>query len=148
MKIARDTVDFNKEIIFGEIGAVLGAPASSFIISRFTSSVNVISYSAVIGAIIGAAIVWIATRVYDQLKMHKLSTKKFFGDIAFLTPVAFALTLLIYYPTLFLMSKYMLLSENKVIFSVILAQLIAFALFLTAINLYRYILLKITGRRI
>lgn len=144
----RSTFDFNKELIFGEVGAMICAPLSAFIASKFTNTTDIISSIAVAGSILGACIFWIAMRISDQKKRHMLSKNKFIKDIELFTPVAFVLTLLIYYPSLFLISKYLLTQGNKVISSVIGSQLIAFATFLAAINIYRIILIKLYNKEL
>ena len=44
------TIDFNKELLFGEIGSVICAPLVALIVSRVTSAAGTISTSAVVGS--------------------------------------------------------------------------------------------------
>jgi len=140
--------NFNKELIFGEVGALVGAPSVSYLTSQITESVNIISSSAVAGAMFGAASFWLIMRVYDDTRDHHLSLKEFAEDIAYFTPVAFFLTCLIYYPLLFFISRYFIKHTVGVLSSVVFSQFIAFALFFISMNVYRYFLLKVVGKRL
>lgn len=140
--------DFNKEIIFGEVGAIIGAPALGCISSQVTNSPSLISTSAVIGSVLGAALFWFSMRVYDKKRRGQLSKRGFIEDIVYFTPVAFVLALLLYYPSLFLVSKYLIKHHNAVIFSVLFSQFIAFFFFIISINLYNYFLFKLVGKRL
>jgi hypothetical protein len=142
------TYDFNKELLIGEIGSIVSAPTIAYVVSQFTKNTNVISTSAVLGAVFGACLFWILTRIHDQRKYKTLSVKNFAGDIAYFTPVAFGLALLIYYPSLYLGSHYLLTSGDKVVYSVILSQAAGFILFAIAMNSYRYLLFRFVGKRI
>ncbi|MBS3094855.1 hypothetical protein J4474_04270 [Candidatus Pacearchaeota archaeon] len=146
MTNSKNFFNFNKEIIFGEIGALVGAPSVSYLTSQMTESANIISFSAVGGAILGAASFWLIMRIYDDTRNHKLSLKEFAEDIAYFTPVAFFLTCLIYYPLLFFISRYLIRHFTGVLTSVVLSQFIAFTLFFISMNVYRYFLLKVVGK--
>lgn len=143
---------FNKEIVFGEIGALIFIPLFSLITSKFTSSSNIISISAVIGGMIGGAIFWLAIRIYDNYygddKSERESLNKLSLDIAYFAPAAFILGLIVYQPTLFFLSRHLLNIGDKVIYSVILSQAISFWCFLILMNVYRIILYKFFGKRI
>lgn len=159
----RSTFDFNKEILFGELGALLGAPLLSFIVAGLITSPNIssfvvadnpakipsiISSFAVIGAILGAAVFWLLMRAYDEKKRKELSLKHLASDISYFTPGAFVLTLLVYYPLLFLISKHLLNQDYRVLSSVILSQFVAFSLFLISINIYRRFIWKYFGKKL
>ena len=144
----RSTFDFNKEILFGELGALLCVPLVSYIVSRFTSASGVISSFAVGGAIFGACAFWLLMRAYDEKRRKELSVKHLASDIEYFTPGALALALLVYYPTLFLISEHLLTQDYEVLTSVILSQFVAFSLFLVAVNLYRYFIWKIFRKKL
>ena len=141
-----NTFNFNKEILFGELGSILGSPLISYLASQFTSNIKIISFFAVIGAIIGASVFWLSMRVIDKKKQYEKSIANLGKDILYFTPAAFLLTLLIYYPTLYFLSYNFLNSQNKILLSVIFAQLLAFTFFLIMINIYRYFLAKYYGK--
>lgn len=137
---AKSFIDFNKELFCGEVGAIISAPLFAYIASKFNYSPGMISTFAVGGAIFGAAVFWLGTRIYDKKRGHEFSAKGMANDIAYFTPVAFLITLALYYPTLFFLSKKLLTYSGGIVSSVFLSQIIAFSLFLVAINVYRMIL--------
>ncbi len=138
----KDIINFNKEILFGEIGAIVGIQTSSIILSRLDLSASFISYAVVLSAIIGASLFWFAMRMYDKTRHQKYLSKNVIEDISYYAPAAFVLTSLFYYPTLFFTTKYFLEHNRLVEFSATIAQVIAFTLFLIGINVYRFILMK------
>lgn len=148
MKITRETINFNKEILFGEIGALVGVQFASYLFSRLNYSANLLSYMVVMGAIIGASLFWFTMRLYDKSRKNKYTEKKIIEDISYYTPAAFILTGLFYYPTLFFATKYFIEHNRMVEYSATVSQIIAFALFLIGINLYRYILNKYYGKEL
>lgn len=134
--------NFNKEIIFGEFGALLVANVLATIISRVTVNSSIISASAVVGTLIGGALFWLAMRIYHRHKANILHRKEIQSDIHYFTPAAILGGLFIYDPALYFISNYLLNSEHAVTLSVITGQVIAFLLFLGFMNIYRIILLK------
>jgi len=144
----RSTFDFNKEILFGELGALISAPLISYIVSRFTDAPKIISSFAVGGAIFGACVFWLLMRAYDEKTRKELSVKHLESDISYFTPGAFILAMLVYYPSLFLISKHLLTQDYRIISSVILSQFVAFSLYLIAVNIYRYFIWKYFGKKL
>lgn len=142
MKISKETINFNKEILFGEAGALIGTQAGGDISSIFTKNVDIISYSVVFGALVMASVFWLLMRAYDKSRHDKYSLDKFKNDLKYFTPASAFLTFTIYYPVLFFVTRRFLLHNRIVEFSSVLAQSIAFSLFLIGINIYRYILNK------
>jgi hypothetical protein len=140
--------DFNKQILFGEIGSLLGAPLFGFIASLMTTKSNIISGLAVAGSLFGAAVFWLAIRIHDEKRKKKFSVKKMAGDIAYYTPAATPLVFLVYQPVLFFLTKFLLKMGFYSVLSVVLAQFSAFILFLILINVYRIILLKYFKREL
>jgi hypothetical protein len=142
MKISIETINFNKEILFGEIGAIFGIQIVNYTFNKMNYSVNLLSYMVVIGAIIGASLFWFCMRFYDKTRKKKYPEKDIVEDISYLVPASFILTSILYYPTLFLITKY-LIEQNKMIeYVATIPQIIAFCLYLISINIYRYILKK------
>jgi|SRR3989304_6794631 len=148
MRISDEALNFNKELLFGEIGAMIGAPSASYISSHFTSSIDTIAMITVMGAAVGSSILWLSMRIYDKLKKGETSKKKFIEDLAYLVPVASFLVFTIYYPSLYLLSQYFLENDYRAVSSAIMSQISSYILFLLAINTYRYFLLKLTGRKL
>jgi len=143
----RLTFDFNKEIFLGEIGALAGAPLVSFIVSRFTNVLTIISFSGVAGATLGAGIFWVLMRAYDKNTRKELSLKNLASDISYFTPGAFILALLAS-AGLFFISRHLLNQDSGVLSSVAFSQLITFIFFLIGINIYRYFILKYFGKKL
>jgi hypothetical protein len=148
MKISKETLNFNKEILFGEIGALVGTQTGGYISSKFTDSSTLISYSVVAGALVFASLFWLAMRIYDKSKKEKYSEDKFVHDLKYFTPASAFLTFGIYYPVLFFVTKHFLENGRIVEFSAIISQTLAFAFFLVGINVYRNILFNKFGKRI
>ncbi len=141
-------INFNKEILFGEIGALIGAQVFAYFAYLITDSVNRISASATVGALIGAAVFFLSLRAYHKKDEKGFSKEKFAGDLFYFTPAAFLLTISVYYPTLFFLDRYFLGLHFYVSAATLIAQLIAFFCFLVGINVYRYLLLRLTGRKL
>jgi hypothetical protein len=141
-------LEFNKEILIGELGAIISAPLVSFITSKLTDSANAISTSAVLGSLVGGSLLWLATRAYDKERHKTLSINHMAEDVGYFTPVAFLIAVFISYPTLFLLSHHLLVQKDLVIYSIIISEATAFLLFLVAINIYRYFLWKLIGKKL
>ncbi len=146
INISDGAINFNKQILFGEIGAMIGAPLFSYTASQFFSSPNTISAITVIGVIITASAFWLTLRIYDKTRNGKIETRKFLEDLAYFTPVAFVISFLVYYPTLFFLSRFLFSNDYRIVSSAIISQMTAFVIFLTSINFYRYFLIRLTGR--
>ncbi len=147
-KISRAALNFNKEILFGELGAIAGAQVFGYISSESGSHHSLTTILVVAGAMVGSAIFYLISRFYHQKKTKVFSIKKFRTDLLFFTPVALTLTIGIYYPSLYLFEKYFLENIHAVIFSTFLAQTLAFVFFLAGINIYRIILIKSFKRKL
>ncbi|MEM5948608.1 hypothetical protein WKV44_08635 [Spirochaetia bacterium 38H-sp] len=141
-------LNFNKEILIGEIGAILGAQIASYIIFSLTHSRDLASIAAILGSIIGGAILYLPTRYYHQKQANTFSPRKFGKDLLYFTPVALALTILIYYPSLYMFENYFLGKQTFIIFSTFFSQSISFFLFLIAINIYRTAILTIKEKEL
>ena len=140
--------DFNKQILFAEIGAFAGAPLFATFASYLTNSNDFIAYLSVIGAIVGSVILWIATRVYDKRRAGAYALNSLAKDIMYFTPAAFILAMSIYYPSIFYLSRYLFSETGMILSSVIVSQSIAFIAFLTAMNIYRYGLILLVGKHL
>lgn len=151
MKISKSFINFNKQILMGEMGAIIGAQLFSHLASEVFHSVTRVSLAAVIGSMIGSSL-WLFTRAYDMGVHKKFSFKELAEDFVYFTPVAFLLSCIIYYPLLFFLSKSMLIhhfiNHSIVLSSVFISQLIAFIILVLALNLYRIFLFKTTSKRL
>ena len=134
--------DFNKEILFGEIGALVSAPLAAYFTSLVTANTSVISSTAVLSSIVGASLFWILMRTYDEKIRKVLSVQHLATDIGYFTPAAFFFAACIYYPALFLISRHRITQDYHVVYAVIISQVVAFSLYLVAMNIYHHFLWK------
>ena len=151
MKISKEAWNFNKQIIVGEIGAIVGAQTFSHLSVEVFHSLIRVSIAAVIGSMVGSSL-WGFMRAYDMSRHEKFSSKKLIEDFVYFIPVAFLLSCLIYYPLLFFLSRSLLmhhfLDHYIILSSIFISQLIAFIVFFIALNLYRIFLFKKTGKKL
>jgi hypothetical protein len=148
MKISREAFDFNKEILFGELGSLIGIQVATLLSIHFPRYPNLIPHFIVLGASVIGSLFWLMARIYYKSKKEKYSEKKFLSDIEFFTPASVLFAFLFYYPALFFTSKFLLEHHKAIEFSAILSQVVAFLVFLLAINIYRYILLKVFNKKL
>lgn len=137
--------DFNKEIVFGELGALISIPIITYVVSLLSRNATLISSAAVIGSIAGASFFWILMRAYDDKRRHELSFQSLAADIGYFTPAAFISTLFVYYPVLFFVSRYLIIQKDIIFSSVMIAQVLAFSLFMLVMNFYHHYLYRLTG---
>ena len=138
--------EFNKEIIFGEIGSLLGAYLVALIAAHLTRSATLISALLIPGTLLGGTIFWLAARIAHQRKRQNWSVGVLARDIGYFTPVAAGLGLAVYDPAIFLASHFLLVRGAGVVVSVAGGEIAAFSLFLASMNGYRLLLAK-TGAR-
>jgi peptidoglycan biosynthesis protein MviN/MurJ (putative lipid II flippase) len=137
---------FNKEILLAEIGSMILAPIFAYLASYKTNAPGYLSLSAVIGSIIGGSIFWLIFRVKHGKTRGDHSKKQLARDIMFYTPAALIAAWLIYHPSLFFISEFLLRRNEGILLSIITAQIIGFLLFLITLNIYRQILRKHFGK--
>ena len=140
------TLNFNRQILLGECGALVLANVAAPVVSHFTSKAALISSAAVAATLIGGSVGWIASRVRDQVRAKAFTAKSLAGDIAYFTPGALVLGLGVYDPALYLISHHLLVGGTGAWVSVVAGQVAAFALFLASLNLYRLGLLRFQGK--
>jgi hypothetical protein len=148
MKISREAFDFNKEILVGEIGSLIGIQVATILSIHFPRYHNLIPYFIVLGASVIGSLFWILARVYYKSKRESYSERKFFNDVKYFAPASVLLAYLFYYPAIFFTSKYLLEHHKAIEFSAILSQLVAFLVFILAMNIYRYILIKVSVKKL
>ncbi|HPJ87012.1 MAG TPA: hypothetical protein PK255_00450 [Candidatus Pacearchaeota archaeon] len=142
MRITKETINFNKEILFGELGAIVGIQISGNLFYKLDISADLLSYLIVLGAMIGASLFWFAMRLYDKTRKQKYSEKNIIEDISYFAPGSFILTAIFYYPTLFFVSKYLIEKNKLIAYITTIPQIITFIVFLIAINIYRKMIMK------
>jgi hypothetical protein len=148
VKISKETLNFNKEILLGEVGTLVGIQLVNLCSSIFLFPIKIIPYLVVLGAIIFGSLFWTLARIYDNSKKEGNSHKKFLSDVKYFTPASAFFTIAFYYPTLFFATKYFLEHHHQIRFSTIISQIIAFGLFLIGVNFYRFILIKVFKKQL
>ena len=142
----KSTLHFNREILIGELGALIVASASSPVVGRLTHDSVVISGAAVAATMVGGSLFWLVARIYDQVSGKTFTAKSLASDVAYFTPGALVLGLIIYDPLIFLVSRRMLENGLSAVVAVAVGQVAAFAVFLGCLNLYRLVLIKFRGK--
>lgn len=135
-------IDFNKEILFGELGALLGAPIFGVIGSLMSRSPDFISLFTIVGSIFGGSVLWLVTKFYDEKKENRFTVKKFAYRISLFTPVAFTISILVTYPIIFFVTHALSSRHHVTFLSSLSGEVVGFCVFLILINTYRYVLIK------
>ena len=146
MKLSREFVHFNRELIFGEIGALIGILLAPLIVSRYTSDAAILSSSAVGGGMVMGSVFWLLTSVGHETARGTDLVWRLGRKIVFFSPAAFVLGLLVYQPVLWLLSYWLIAWGVHVLWAAWLSQTVAFALFLSVMNLYRWLMHRLGGR--
>ena len=144
----QDTIHFNSELLFGEIGAIIGAPLFAYLASLVRDAPHFISFFGVVGAVTGSSLLWLTFRVRNAKKRGDYTHGKLFSDIIHYTPFATVVGLLVYQPLFFLLSSHLIENGMQVIYSVIIGQVVGFFTFAIILNIYRSTLEKTTGKRL
>jgi hypothetical protein len=148
MRRFNSLIDFNKQILFGETGALIGTPLAAYVAARFTTDPSVLSFSVVLGGLVAGSLAWLIVKIRDEKKRGANSVFHLTGQIVLFSPAAFVVGLIVYQPTLFLVARRLIKGGERVLYSALISQFTAFSLFLVAINLYRIALHRYAGKRI
>ncbi len=135
-------LDFNKEIIFGEIGALLGSALGSYLSFWISRNEDLIPTFAVVGSILGSTTLFLSTKIYDKRKRKELSFRNIFNDLKYYTPAAATLRVLVGYPLLYFLTKLFVEAEIGAFYSGALGEFSSFLVFLSLINIYRIVLAR------
>lgn len=133
-------LNFNKQLVFGEFGALAGTPLFPLIAAHFTRDPAVLSFSAVVGGLVAGSFFWLVVKIYDEHHGGARTARHLAGQIAWFSPAAFVLGLMTYQPTLFFVGRHLIKRGVPVVAAVLLSQLLAFILFALAMNIYRLFL--------
>jgi hypothetical protein len=148
MRPSGGVFDFNKQILFGEIGAIVGIQLAPLVTSAFTAAPSILALAAVLGGQFAGSVAWIVMKRRDERRRGPNSVLNLAVQIAYFSPAAFIVGLIVYQPTLFLVTRHLLKDGNLVAYSALISQIAAFSLFLVAINIYRIALYWVSGKRI
>ncbi len=141
-------IDFNKEIMFGEIGALTGSALLSYLASLIFWSENTVSAFAVVGSILGSTTLFLLTKIHDKKKRKELSFKNVFNDLKYYTPAAATLRILFGYTLLYFSTRFIIRTGIPALYAGALGEFFSFLIFLLLINIYRLILFKVFKKRI
>jgi hypothetical protein len=134
--------DFNKEIFFGEAGAILGAALISTIASHFTDSGKIIAQFAVLGSIIGGSSLFLLKKIRNKIRRKEPILKSILRDLEYFTPAAAVIGFGICYPTLYSVAKFLVKMGWHTYLAGAVAEVCAFSVFIILVNLYRVGLIK------
>ncbi|MDO8528638.1 MAG: hypothetical protein Q7S06_01975 [Nanoarchaeota archaeon] len=141
--------EFNKEIVFGEIGAILGSSLGAYLSFLISGNEKLIPTFTVVGSIIGSTTLYLSTKIYHKIKRKELSLKNIFHDLKFYTPVAAPLRIFLGYPILYFLTRYFVRNTNMgAFYAGALGEFLSFLVFLFLINMYRIILFRFFKKRI
>lgn|GEM_PF-987414 len=140
-------LDFNKEIISGEIGALLGSSLGSYLSSLILNE-SLVPAFAVAGSILGSTLLFLSTKIYNKKKRKELSFRNIFNDLKYYTPAAATLRISAGYPLLYLFTKYFVSIGVSALYSGALGEFFSFLIFLFLINIYRIVLFRFFKRKV
>lgn len=144
----RNFSDFNKEIFFGEIGAILGAALITAIASHFTSSRTIIAQFSVIGSILGGSTLFLFEKIKNKIRRKELILKSIIKDLEYFTPAAALIGFGVAYPILYNLAKFLIKIGWHPYIAGAIAEIGAFSAFIILINLYRFGLIKFFKKNI
>jgi uncharacterized membrane protein YeaQ/YmgE (transglycosylase-associated protein family) len=148
IKVNKIVIDFNKEVLIGEIGALVCAPLFGLIGSLIMGSPNFVSLATLIGSIFGGCVSMLIARIHDEKKYKRFSTRKLMRDISFYTPAAFLIAGLISYPILLIVTHTLFMIGHISYLSSFIGELSGFVVFLILINVYRYALSRLLNKEL
>jgi uncharacterized membrane protein YeaQ/YmgE (transglycosylase-associated protein family) len=148
LKLNKRVLDFNKEVLIGEVGAIVGATLFGFLGSLISRSPNFIPIATLVGSIFGGTISMLMARIRDEKKYKTFSTKKLVRDITLYTPAAFLIAGLVSYPVLILVTHSLFVKEHISYLSSFIGELSSFLVFLIIINIYRYALSHLLNKEL
>ena len=140
--------DLNKEIISGEIGALLGSSLGAYLSFLISGNEKLIPTFTVIGSILGSTTFFLLTKIYNKRKRKEFSLKNLISDLIYYTPVAAPLRIFIGYPLLYFFTRYFVKNGIGAFYSGALGEFLSFWVFLFMINAYRFILYRFFKKKI
>ena len=147
-KVSGRLFDFNKEIIFGEIGALLGSSLGAYFSFLIWQNEKLIPTFSVVGSMLGSTLFFLSTKIYNKRKRKELSLRNLIHDLMYYTPVAASLRIFIGYPLLYFFTRYFVRSDIGAFYSGALGEFLSFLIFLFLINMYRIILFRFFKKKI
>ncbi len=140
--------DFNKEILSGEIGALLGSALGSYLYFLISKDESLIPTFAVVGSIAGSTILFLLAKIYNKKKREELSFRNIFNDLKYYTPMAAALRVTTGYPLLYFFTDLFVKIKVWAFYAGAFGEFLSFLVFLVLMNIYRIILFRFFRKRI
>lgn len=144
----RNFSDFNKEILYGEIGAVLGAAILSTIMSHFSPSNVRIAQFAVLGSMIGGSSLFLLKKIRNKIRRKEVVLKSVIYDLKYFVPVASLIAFFVTYPILYSLTKFLVKSGWEIFPAGAVSELAGFSVFICCVNIYRFALIKLFKKNI
>lgn len=142
----QSTLDFNRELLAGECGALVLANVAVPAVAHFKAGATLLSSVAVAATLAGGSLSWIGARIYDQRRRKTFTAKSMVSDLGYFTPAALFFGFCVYDPVIYLLSHYLLLRGLGAWVAVVAGQVAAFSLFLLSLNAYRLSLFRLRGK--
>ncbi len=140
--------DFNKEIFYGELGAILGAAIITAIASSLTGNQKIVAQFAVVGSIFGGGLLFLLKKIRNKIRRHEPIFKSILMDLEYFTPAAALIGFGVAYPILYYIAKFLISTGFHSYTAGALAEICAFSAFLILINIYRLGLIKFFKKNI
>jgi len=144
----RNFSDFNKEILYGEVGAILGAGIVSLTAAHLTSSRTIIAQFAVIGSMTGGSILFLLKKIRNKIRRKEPVFKSTIYDLKYFTPASAIIIFGICYPLLYYLTKYLVKGGLETFIAGSVSEMAAFSVFICLINIYRFSLIKFFQKNI
>jgi uncharacterized protein YacL len=138
----KNFIEFNKEIFYGEIGAILGAALVSTLASHFTMSRTIIAQFTVIGSMIGGSSLLLMKKIQNKIQRKEPIFRSIIRDLEYFTPAAALIGLCVGYPIVYYLAKFLVKGGWHPYSAGALAEVCAFIVFLVLINTYRLVLVR------
>jgi uncharacterized membrane protein YfcA len=140
-------VEFNDEMIWGEIGSVLGSALGAYISSSALSE-NLAPAFSVAGSILGNTVLYLSAKIYHKVRRNEMSLKNLVTDLSYYAPAAVPISIFIGYPSLYFITQFFIEKGLSPLYSGAIGAIFAFLIFLVLINIYRAILFRFFRKRI
>jgi len=141
-------LDFNDEIILGEVGALIGSASGSYLSFLISKDDKLSPAFSVVGSIILGGILFLSEKIHDKMKRKEFSIKNLIHDLSYYTPAAAPVSIFIGYPMLYLLTGFFIGKGLNPFYSGALGAFLSFLVFLVIMNIYRTVLLHVFKKRI
>jgi hypothetical protein len=117
-------------------------------VSGLTSSRVTIAQFAIIGSLVGGGSLFLLKKVKNKIRRGEPILKSITYDLKYFTPAAAVISILIGYPILYYLMKFLVKSGWRGFPAGALSELVGFTVFICCINIYRNTLIKFFKKNI